>query len=127
MRAIALSVLLGTAMTVGAISAVAQPVQVAAPVKADTGGVSQDNETYIQAARDRIRRWGQEVTDFDKKADIPGGNPQTDLDAAWAKTKAEEGKLETATADEWKGVKASFDHASGDLEDALQRARVRLE
>ena len=127
MRAIALSVLLGTAMTVGAISAVAQPVQVAAPVKADTGGGSQNNETYIQAARDRIRRWGQEVTDFDKKADPANGKIQTDLDAAWAKTNTEEGKLETATAKEWTRIKASFDRASGDLEDALQRARVRLD
>jgi hypothetical protein len=127
MRAIALSVLLGTAMTVGALSAAAQPAQVAAPVKSDTDGGSKDNQTYIQTARERIRLWGQEVADFDKKTDAKGGNLQTHLDAAWAKTKAEEGKLETATASDWKRVKASFDRATSDLEDALQRERVRLD
>jgi glutamine synthetase len=123
MQRFALSFLLATAMLVGALSAVAQPVQVAAPVKSDTG----DYQTYVQAARERIRLWEQEVTDFDKKADAKGGKLGTDVNTAWARTKAEEDKLETATADDWKRAKASFDHASSDLEDALQRARVRLD
>jgi opacity protein-like surface antigen len=127
MRRFALSFLLGAAMTISALSAVAQPIPVAEPAKSDTGGGSPDNQTYMQAARERIRLWRQEVTDFDKKADTAGGNVQTDLDTAWTRTKAEEDKLETTTANDWERAKAKFDRASSDLEDALQRARVRLD
>jgi hypothetical protein len=127
MRDLVLLFVLGTAMMVGTLAAVAQPIRVAVPVRSDTSEGSANHQTYVQAVKERIRVWGQKVAGFDKKADTKGGTPETDLDTAWAKVNAEEHGLETATRDGWERAKASFDNASDDLENALQWARVRLD
>jgi hypothetical protein len=53
-------------------------------------------------------------------------NPEG-LSSAWTETIAEEKHLEVAGADEWEAARATYDHASRRFEDALVRAKSRID
>jgi hypothetical protein len=127
MRVFALPFVLGTLLAAGMLPAAAQPTQIAAQVAAETPY----RQTYEQDARTRLRVWGRELADLNKTAEAKGNSLDdeagSELNRAWTETKAEEQKLEVASTDQWENSRTTFDHASRRFEDALDKARSRLD
>jgi len=86
---------------------------------ADAQVVPVDRSSYTQKARDDVHAWETKLSEFGDRTAAKGNADKTaiklDLQAAWVKTKTEEDKLETASADGWQSAKASYETASRDL------------
>jgi hypothetical protein len=128
MRGVALPLLFGMLLAGGAGPALAQPVHVAAAPAA--GAETPYRQTFEADARARLRVWSDEISDFNSKADAAGAATDNAvgaaLNTAWADTKAQEQKLETAGADTWDHARATYDQAAQHFQTTLDRARAAL-
>jgi hypothetical protein len=119
MRGFALPLVLGTLLVSGALPAVAQPAP-QTPYRHD----------YVEDAQARLRVWGRDMSSFNKAAAATGRAQDkaagAALNSAWSDAKADERKLEVASAEDWEGARTAFDHASRRFEDALGRAHSHL-
>ena len=99
--------------------AAALVVGAASILPADAQAIQVDRASYTQRARDDVHAWETKLNEFGDRTAAKGDADKTaiklDLQAAWVKTKTEEDKLETASADGWQSAKASYETASHDL------------
>jgi hypothetical protein len=129
MRGFAPQLLLAILLAAGplALTAKAQPVQIAAPAATETPF----RQTFEQDARTRLRVWGAEIADFTNAAEANGQGQDdaagVELQAAWAETKTQERNLELASRGDWEVARTTFSQASRRLEDALDKAHARLD
>jgi hypothetical protein len=127
MRRFALPLVLGTLLAAGTLPAVAQQARVAPPASAQ----SPYRQTFEQDARARLRVWGADLADVNKRAVAEGKRQDraagAELNSAWTETRAEEKNLEVAGTDEWEAARTTFDNASRRFEDALNRAHSAVD
>jgi len=101
------------------IAAAALVVWAASILPVDAQAIPVDRTSYTQKARDDVHAWEAKLNEFGDRTAAKGDADKTavklDLQAAWVKTKTEEDKLETASADGWQSAKASYETASHDL------------
>jgi hypothetical protein len=120
MRGFVLPLVLGTLVVSGALPAIAQPVP-ETPFRHD----------FVADAQARMRVWGRDVNSFNRSAEATGRAQDSaagaELNTAWTQAKAEEQKLEVASADQWEGARTSFDDASRRFRVALDRAQPHVD
>jgi hypothetical protein len=128
MKTLNVSLVLAGLIPLGALPAAAQSPPAAVPSEAATGGdPSAGHDTYLQTARATLQTWHQELDAFDTKVAAEGsvdGRAAADrLNLAWARTKDEAGKLQTAGAQDWERAKASFEDTSRDFTEGFDKVR----
>jgi len=110
-------------MLIGVLHAAAgQSLPTDRPVRlAASSDATADRDTYVRKAQDDLRDWQQKLHAFGEKAKIEGQKDSTavanDLNKAWAKTKTEADRLQSASADAWESAKVSYEKASRELRD----------
>jgi hypothetical protein len=129
MRFLTCAVITGQLILVGALTAAAaQPVASAPQTQSAIGSDATANRgAYTLKAHGDMQDWQQKLRHFSDHARANGeraGNAAgSDLSAAWARTKEESRKLQTASAEDWASAKTSYEKASNDLADAWDRNR----
>ncbi len=123
MRNFLVSIVIGSLMLIGVLHAAAgQSLPTDRPVRlAASSDATADRDTYVRKAQDDLRDWQQKLHEFGEKAKIERQKDSTavenDLNKAWAKTKTEADKLQSASADAWESAKVSYEKASRELMD----------
>jgi hypothetical protein len=128
MRIIAVSIVIGPLLLIGALPATAQTQSPDPRIQLATGGNSTpERDTYTRKVRDEMREWRRKLRGLGESVKVKGQEAGTvtdrDLNAAWIKTNAEEHKLLIATAEDWDLAKVSFEKADRELAVAWDKAR----
>ncbi|MEJ0070354.1 MAG: hypothetical protein WDO24_18440 [Pseudomonadota bacterium] len=123
------SLAIGVWLLTGGVAIAAQPpgplgAEPSARLVAD-GDFTATKDKYVEQARDQLSDWRRKLDEVADKAGAQARSSsaaaQRDLDAAWRKTQAAEGRLEGASQDGWERVKISFEKASRDLKNTWSR------
>lgn len=127
MKILATLALLSIGLPVGAYPA--HSLRLATPkLLIPTSDTTTDRNTYSHKAHDDVREWQQKLHDFDVKAKAEGKDADqaasADLNKAWDKTEIASRKLQGASEEGWKAVKAEYEKASQDLADAWHKVQA---
>jgi uncharacterized membrane protein len=126
MKPFRVALMLGGIILLGALPAAGQQAPPAAPPDAAASGDrSPDHDRYLEKARADLQKWRRDLDDFNARATAEGRADSRaaadQLNAAWAKTQAEAGKLQAAGAEDWDRARASFENSSRDFTQSLGR------
>lgn len=128
MRILTASLAVGSLMLLGVMHvAAAQPTAPDPKTQLAADATSPgDRNTYTRTMQDYMQEWQQKVRDFDEVARAKGRQADIatadTLNAAWAKTQVEAGKVSVATTEGWASAKASYEYASRQLANAWDKA-----
>lgn len=128
MRILTMSIVIGPLMLIGVPPVAGQSKSPDPQIQLTANGNSTaDKDSYTRNARDEMRAWRQKLRGLGETVKVKGHEAgavaDSELNAAWIKTRSEEHKLNLATAEDWESAKASFEKADRELADAWDKAR----
>ena len=123
MRNFIVSIVIGPLMLIGTLHAAAGqslPTDRSA-IPAAGSDAKAGRGIYVRKAQDDLRAWRQKLDQFGEKTKLKGQKDsaaiENELNEAWAKTKIEAGRLQTASEDDWERAKVYYEKASRELSD----------
>ena len=123
-----LSVLLLTGLILALAAQAARQQSAAGAPVTQANDAAAGRETFRARVRNELADWQIKMDAFEKRAGASGethaDKAEERLRKAWNRAEVEGGKVQTATAQDWDGVKASYQTASHKL--AVAWGKVRL-